>query len=68
MSLGSADRVQLNVYISSADDGLFTIKAVQLPELTAHTRTIEGISDAARSAAAAIAGRQPEDFEVIIDF
>lgn len=68
MGLGRAERLQLNVYISSADDGLFTIKAVQIPELTAYARTIEGISDAARSAAAAIAGRQPEDFDVIIDF
>ncbi|WP_458782329.1 hypothetical protein [Arthrobacter sp. D3-16] len=60
--------MQLNVYISSADDGLFTIKAVQIPELTAHAQTIEGIPHAVRCAAGAMTGKQPEDFDVIIDF
>jgi predicted RNase H-like HicB family nuclease len=60
--------LQLNVYISSAADGLFTIKAVQMPELVAHARTIEDIPLAARSAAAAIAGHAPGDFDIIMEF
>jgi hypothetical protein len=65
---GRAERVLLNVYISSASDGLFTVKAVQMPKLIVHTRTIEEIPDAVRYAAAAIVGRRPEEFEVILDF
>ncbi|MEO5316927.1 hypothetical protein PV772_22910 [Pseudarthrobacter sp. CC12] len=32
------ERLQLNVYIASASDGVFTIKAVQMPELSAQAR------------------------------
>ncbi len=68
MGLGREERLRLNVYISSADDRLFTIKAVQIPELTAHAQTLEGIPDAVRSATAALTGKQPKDFDIIIDF
>lgn len=60
--------MQLNVYISSAADGLLTVKAVQLPELSIQTQTIEDIPDAVRFAAAAMVGQGPEDFDVIMDF
>jgi hypothetical protein len=63
-----AERLQLNVYISSAADGFDTVKAVQMPELTAQARTLEDIPHAVRSAAAAIAGQPPEDFDVVMDF
>lgn len=60
--------MKLNVFVSSAADGLFTIKTVQMPELIAYARTIEDIEHAVRSAAAAITGHQPEDFDIIMDF
>lgn len=60
--------MKLNAYISSASDGLFTVKTLQLPELTAHAGTIDDIPHAVRCAAAAICGQPPEDFEIITDF
>lgn len=60
--------MQLNVYISSASDGLFTVKAVQMPELTAEAGTIEDVPNMVRSAAAAMVGGRPENFEVVFDF
>lgn len=62
------ERLQLNVYIASASDGFFTVKAVQMPELSTGARTLEEIPDAVRSAAAAAAGRPAEDFDVVLDF
>ncbi|MDQ0693174.1 hypothetical protein [Arthrobacter sp. W4I7] len=59
--------MQLKVYISTATDGFFTVKAVQMPELTAEARTLEDIPDALRSAAAAIVSQPPEDFHVVMD-
>jgi hypothetical protein len=46
------ERLQLNVYVASASDGFFTIKAVRMLELSAQARTLEEIPDAVRSAAA----------------
>lgn len=60
--------MQLNVYIASASDGFFTVKAMSMPELSAQARTLEEIPDAVRSAAAVVAGQSPEDFEVVLDF
>lgn len=60
--------MQLNIYISSAADGLFTVRAIQIPALVAYARTIEDIPHAVRSAAAAIAGGAPDDFDIVMDF
>lgn len=60
--------MQLNVYIANASDGFFVVKAVQMPELSARTRTLEEIPDAVRAAAAAVAGRPADSFDVIMDF
>ncbi|MEW1812496.1 hypothetical protein AB0284_17540 [Pseudarthrobacter phenanthrenivorans] len=60
--------MQLNVYISSAADGIFRLKAAELPELTAQARELEDIPAAVRSAAAALTGREPGDFDITIDY
>ncbi|MEV8181457.1 MULTISPECIES: hypothetical protein [Micrococcaceae] len=60
--------MKLNVYIASASDDFFTVKAVQMPELSAQARTLEEIPDAVRSAAAAVAGQPADFFDVVIDF
>jgi hypothetical protein len=60
--------LQLNVYIASASDGFYTAKAVQMPELSAHARTLEEIPEAVRSAAAAVTGQPANFFDVVIDF
>jgi hypothetical protein len=41
--LGEVERLHLNAYISSAADGLFTVMAVQMPELTSRVLTLEKI-------------------------
>lgn len=61
-------RLQLNVYIASASDGFFTVKAAQMPQLSAQARTLADIPDAVRSAAAAITGQPADVFDVVIDF
>lgn len=58
----------LTVYISSATDGYFLVKAKELPDLAAKANSIEGIPDAARAAAANLTGRAPSDFDVIADY
>lgn len=60
--------MKLNVYISSAEDGILTVKAVQIPELSVQAGTIAEIPAAVRSAAAAISGHPPDDFVVVSDF
>lgn len=65
---GRDNRLQLNVYISSAADGIFTVKAVQMQELSAHARTLEDVPGAVRSAAAALTGESPEEFDLVLDF
>lgn len=60
--------MRLNVYVSSAEDGILTVKAVQIPELSVQTGTIAEIPDAVRAAAAAISGHAPDQFDVVTDF
>lgn len=61
--------LRLNVYIANASDESFTVKAVQMPELSVvYTRTLEEIPEAVRSAAATVAGQPADSFDVIIDF
>lgn len=60
--------MQLTVYISSAADGLLTVKTTQVPELSVLARTLEDIPDAVCAAAAALTGRTAEDFVVVMDF
>lgn len=60
--------MKLNVYISRAEDGILTVKAVQIPELSVQAGTIAEIPDAVRSAAASISGQSPDDFVVVADF
>jgi predicted RNase H-like HicB family nuclease len=65
---GSDKNLQLNVYISSASDGYFLLRAVEIPELTARASTIEDIPAQVRTAAAALTGKAPDDFEVSLDY
>ncbi|WP_181405881.1 hypothetical protein [Pseudarthrobacter phenanthrenivorans] len=58
----------MNVYISSASDGYFLLKTVEIPELTARAGTIEDMPGAVRAAAAVLTGRAPDDFEVSLDY
>ena len=60
--------LRLNVYIANASDESFTVKAVQMPELSVHTRTLEEIPEAVRSAAATVAGQPADTFDVVMDF
>lgn len=60
--------LKLNVYISSAADGLLTVKAVQMPELSVQVGTLEEIPESVSAAAASMSGEPAEDFVVIIDF
>jgi hypothetical protein len=65
---GSDKNLQLTVYISSASDGYFLLRAVELPDLTARAGTIDGIPVAVRDAAAVLTGRAPDDFDVSLDY
>lgn len=58
----------LTVYISSATDGYFLVKAKELPDLAAKAISIRGVPDAARAAAAKLTGLAPSDFDVIPDY
>jgi hypothetical protein len=60
--------MQLNVYISSASDGLFHLRAVELPELAARTKRIEDIPEAVSAAAAEITGGTPADFDIVMAY
>lgn len=62
------EHVQLTIYISSAADGLFNVTAVEVPELASRARTLEDIPGTVRSAAAALTGQPPEDFDIVMDF
>lgn len=66
-----ADRTETllhNAYISTAADGHLVLKVVELPQLTALSDTVEDIPEAVRAAAARIAGRAAEDFDVHVDY
>jgi hypothetical protein len=58
----------LNVYISSATDGYFLLKAVEIPQLSVTVRGLDDIPRAVRAAAAALTGRAPEDFEISLNY
>lgn len=66
--MSGREQLLLNVYISSAADGLLTVKSAQMPELSVLARTLENIPDAVCAAAAVLSGRTPEDFLVVMDF
>ncbi|GKV74465.1 hypothetical protein [Pseudarthrobacter sp. NCCP-2145] len=58
----------LNVYISSAADGYFLLRAVEIPELKVKAKRFDDIPDAVRAAAAAVTGKAPGDFEIALDY
>lgn len=60
--------VQLNIYISSASDEYFVIKALEMPELSVRAATIGEIPEAVRAAAAEATGLAPADFDIIADY
>lgn len=60
--------MRLTVYISSASDGYFLLKAKELPGLLAKAESIDEIADAVCEAAAALTGRSPLEFDVIADY
>ena len=58
----------LNAYISTATDGHFILKVVEIPELTALASTVDDIPDAARAAAARMTGTAAVDFDVRVNY
>ena len=58
----------LNVYISSATDGFFLLRSVEIPELTVTARKLDDIPTVVRAAAAAVTGREPDDFDIVVDY
>ena len=59
--------MRLSVYIYSASDGHFQLKAPELPELTAEAWGMGNIPGP-RAAAAALTGRKPTDFDITLDY
>jgi predicted RNase H-like HicB family nuclease len=60
--------LQLTAYIVRAADGQLVVGVVELPALTATSRSLDEIVDEVKEQAAQLTGRPPGDFDVHLPF